>query len=96
MSPSQSVRTALPAQARLFPPTRYQGSKRRLLGWLWERLFVQVNPANLDAVLVALRVTGALDAQDRPQRERLSALVDEWGLRAWRREAQRLEEVRER
>jgi len=71
-------------------------TRETLPGWLWERLFVRVNPADLDAVLGALRVTGALDAQDRPQRERLSALVDEWGLRAWRREAQRLEEARER
>ena len=29
--------TTLPL-ARPFPPTRYQGSKRKLLGWIWEHV----------------------------------------------------------
>jgi len=62
-------------------------TRQALPGWLWERLFVQVNIADLDAALDALRVEGALDAQYRPQADRLSSLVDEWGLRAWVREA---------
>jgi hypothetical protein len=33
-----------------------------------------------------------LDAQNRPQVEQLSDLVDEWGLRAWVREAVRADE----
>jgi hypothetical protein len=62
-------------------------TRQALLGWLWKRLFLQVNAADLDAALDALRVEGALDAQYRPQADRLSSLVDEWGLRAWVREA---------
>lgn len=59
--------------------------------WLQERLFVQTDSADLAAGIQALRSAGALDSQDRPQMERLSSLVDEWGLRAWVREAQRLD-----
>jgi hypothetical protein len=54
-----------------------------LPGWLQERLFIQVNCAELDA---------ALDAQDRPQTERLFALIDEWGLRTWVWEARHIDE----
>jgi len=62
-------------------------TRQALPGWLWKRLFLQVNAADLDAALDALRLEGALDAQYRPQADRLSSLVDEWGLRAWVREA---------
>jgi hypothetical protein len=58
-------------------------TRQALPGWLQKRLFIQVNRAELDA---------ALDAQDRPQTERLSALIDEWGLRAWVREARYVDE----
>ena len=40
-------------------------------------LFVQVTPAGLDTALAALQEEGMLDAQDRPQMEQLSNLVDE-------------------
>jgi hypothetical protein len=63
--------------------------RQALPGWLRERLFVQANQASLDAAFDALRTEGALDAQDCPQADRLSTLVDEWGLRAWVREARR-------
>ena len=63
--------------------------RQALPGWLRERLFVQVNQASLDVAFDALRTEGALDAQDCLQPDRLSALIDEWGLRAWVREARR-------
>ena len=63
--------------------------RQSLPGWLRERLFVQVNQASLDVAFDALRTEGALDAQDCLQPDRLSALIDEWGLRAWVREARR-------
>jgi len=66
--------------------------RQALPGWLRGRLFVQVTPADLDAALEALRAEGALDAQDHPQVKQLSNLVDEWGLRAWVREARRVDE----
>ena len=63
-----------------------------LPGWLRERLLVPVTPTDLDTALEALRAEGVLDTQDRPQAERLSSLVNEWGLRAWVREARRADE----
>jgi adenine-specific DNA methylase len=39
-----------------FPPTRYQGSKRKLLGWIWE----QVRDLPFDTVLDAFGGTGAV------------------------------------
>jgi hypothetical protein len=67
-------------------------TRRALPGWLQERLFVPVTPADLDTALEVLRMEGVLDAQNRPQVEQLSDLVDEWGLRAWVREAVRADE----
>jgi hypothetical protein len=66
--------------------------RQALPQWLRERLFVQVTPADLDTALEALRAQGVFDAQDHPQAERLSSLVNEWGLRAWVREARRADE----
>ncbi len=63
--------------------------RQALPQWLRERLFVRVTPADLDTALEALRAEGVFDAQDHPQAERLSGLVNEWGLRAWVREARR-------
>ena len=63
--------------------------RQALPQWLRERLFVQVAPADLDAALETLRAQGVLDAQDHPQAERLSSVVNEWELRAWVREARR-------
>jgi hypothetical protein len=63
--------------------------RQALPGWLRGRLLVRVSDADPDATLTALQAEGVLDAQDRPQVERLSTLIDEWGLRAWVREARR-------
>jgi len=67
-------------------------TRQALPGWLRERLFIQVSEAKLEVALEALRMEGALDAQNRPRAERLSDLVDEWGLRAWVREARRVDQ----
>jgi len=61
--------------------------RQALPGWLRERLLVPITPADLDVALEALRAEGVLDAQGHPRAERLSSLTDEWGLRAWVREA---------
>jgi hypothetical protein len=66
--------------------------RQALPGWLREWLLVPVTPTDLDTALEALRAEGVLGTQDRPQAERLSSLVNEWGLRAWVREARRADE----
>ena len=63
--------------------------RRALAGWLQERLYVSIDDAEQATALEALRAEGALDAHGRPQTGRLSELVDQWGLRAWVREARR-------
>ena len=61
----RSTRTQPPAgdqgplnldDAARFPPTRYQGSKRKLLGWIWE----QTRDLPFDTVLDAFGGTGAV------------------------------------
>ena len=61
---------------------------RTLQAWLPDQLFVDVDAAHL-ASFAALQTQGALDKQNRPQTEQLASLIDEWGLRAWVREASR-------
>ena len=65
---------------------------RTLKGWLETRLFVSLDEPRLDAALTTLRAQGALDAESRPRPERLGELVNVWGLRAWVREVQRMEQ----
>jgi hypothetical protein len=67
-------------------------TQQTLPGWLQTRLSVVMGDATLDAALAALRREGALDVEDRPQQERLGELVDAWSLRAWVREARRMDE----
>ena len=61
--------------------------RQALPGWLRKRLLVPVTCTDLDTALEALQVEGVLDAQGHPRTERLSSLTNEWGLRAWVREA---------
>lgn len=70
--------------------------RQTLADWLARRLLVQTNEASLEAALAALRADGALSVDNKPQVERWSALAQGWGLRAWIREARRLEESVER
>lgn len=60
---------------------------KTLPGWLRDRLGVEAPPTELEAALEELKQANALDAQNRPQAERLAELVNAWGLRAWIREA---------
>lgn len=60
-----------------------------LADWLATWLGVHTDAPTLDAVLVALQNEGAIDAGNRPQRERLTELVKTLGLRAWVREIKR-------
>ncbi len=62
-----------------------------LLDWLKTNLFVEFEPAALQTALEWLRNDQLLDAQNHPQAEPLSNLVNVWGLRAFVREARRLE-----
>ena len=39
--------------------------------------------------MLCRKLAAALDKQNRPQTEQLASLIDEWGLRAWVREASR-------
>jgi hypothetical protein len=66
-------------------------SDQALLDWLKANLFVELNLATLRSALQGLQNDGVLDGQNRPQVEPLSKLVNDWGLRAWIREARRLE-----
>ena len=70
--------------------------RQTLADWLVRQLSVRTDESSLEAVLATLRADGALNADDEPQAERLSALVQLWGVRAWVREARRLEESVER
>jgi hypothetical protein len=63
-----------------------------LKGWLETQLFVSAEDPQLDAALTTLWGQGVFDMENRPQPERLGELVDAWGLRAWVREVQRLEQ----
>jgi hypothetical protein len=65
-----------------------------LLDWLKANLFVEVNLATLQLAQRGLQNDGILDEQNQPQAEPLSKLVNDWGLRAWIREARRLEASR--
>lgn len=67
-------------------------TRQALKGWLETRLFVSLDDPVLDAALATLRAQGALDAQSQPRPERLGELVNAWGLRAWVREVQRMEQ----
>lgn len=71
-------------------------NRQTLADWLVRQLSVRTDESSLEAALAALRADGALNADDEPQAERLSALVQLWGVRAWVREARRLEESVER
>ena len=64
-----------------------------LPGWLKQRLQVTAGPPErLQAAINALAREGALDADGRPHPAPLAHLANAWGLRAWVREAQRLEQ----
>ena len=64
-----------------------------LMEWLATQLGVRADEMMLNAALDALRAEGVFDAENRPQRERLQALVTTWGLRAWVREARKADQV---
>ena len=61
-------------------------TSRTLQAWLRDQLSVDADAAHL-AASAALQTQGVLDEQNRPQTEQLASLIDEWGLRAWVREA---------
>lgn len=64
-----------------------------LPGWLEQRLQVPAaSPKQLQAAITALADEGVLDAEQRPLPAQLAQLATTWGLRAWVREAQRLEQ----
>lgn len=63
-----------------------------LATWLKQRLAVDPGPPErLAAAVAALAALAALDDAGRPQGEHLAALAADWGLRAWVREARRME-----
>jgi len=63
-----------------------------LATWLRQRLAVDPGPAeHLAASVAGLAALGALDDAGRPDGKRLALLTAEWGLRAWVREARRME-----
>ena len=60
--------------------------------WLSDRLRITVQSADLGAAVQALQETGVFDPQGQPQADRVAALVHDWSLRAWVREAHQLEQ----
>jgi len=63
-----------------------------LADWLATQLGIQTDAPTLAATLGALQNEGAVDAENRPQRERLTELVNTWSLRAWVRETRRMDQ----
>lgn len=63
-----------------------------LVDWLAAQLGIQTDAPTLAAALGVLQNIGALDAENRPRRERLTELVNTWGLRAWVRETRRMDQ----
>lgn len=67
-----------------------------LPGWLTQRLHTAAaSPKQLQAALTALNDEGALDDARRPNSLKIANLASTWGLRAWVREATRLETKQE-
>lgn len=63
-----------------------------LPGWLEQRLQVAASPPErLKAAIRVLASEGALNAEGHPDPTRLGELAGQWALRAWVREAKRLE-----
>lgn len=63
-----------------------------LATWLKERLALGPgSPERLRSAVAEMVALGALDDAGRPRPERLTTLAAEWGLRAWVREARRME-----
>lgn len=64
-----------------------------LTAWLQQYLDVAVTPSQVAGAFNYLGSLGALDATGTPVPTRLAELVNAWGLRAWVREVQRLEDT---
>jgi hypothetical protein len=63
-----------------------------LVTWLREWLGVDAGqPDELAAAMEMMRALEALDAEGHPQQARVGTLAADWGLRAWVREARRME-----
>ncbi len=65
-----------------------------LPGWLEQRLHLPIrSPEQLQAAIDALDNEDSLDDARRPNSAKLAHLANDWGLRAWIREAGKLEET---